>query len=147
MRLLKGIESLDVRFDSLHKGLFHVAGTHLAEKAKGKADLLPISKMFVRNSIAVLSYATWKEGLIVAQDNPKKIAVIEDLARKDIRITNREPDAGCRRLLDDLLRKNLSPKMYFLNGPLLDLHVTCQIGPKSFRIWRGRRDSNSRPLP
>ena len=92
--------------DLLHEGLVHVAGTHLAEKANGKADLLSISKMFARNSIAVLSYAMWKEGLIVAQDNPKKITGIEGLSRKDISITNREPGAGCRRLLDDLLRKN-----------------------------------------
>jgi len=62
--------------------------------------------MFARNSIAVLSYAMWKEGLIAAQNNPKRIAGIEDLSRKDICITNREPGAGCRRLLDDLLRKN-----------------------------------------
>jgi len=78
----------------------------LAEKATEKRDLLPISKMFRRNSIAVLSYAMWKEGLIVAQDNPKKIAGIKDLSRRDFRITNREPGAGCRRLLDDLLRNN-----------------------------------------
>jgi len=90
----------------LHEGLIHVAGTHLAEKASDKADLLPISKMFVHNSIAVLNYAMWKEGLIAAQDNPKKIAGIQDLSRKDVRIVNREPGAGCRRLLDDLLRKN-----------------------------------------
>ncbi|MGA3346551.1 MAG: substrate-binding domain-containing protein [Terracidiphilus sp.] len=90
----------------LHEGLVHVAGTHLAEKASNKADLLPISKMFPRGSIAILSYAKWKEGLIVPQDNPKKVAGIEDLSRKDIRITNREPGAGCRRLLDDLLRNN-----------------------------------------
>jgi molybdate-binding protein/DNA-binding XRE family transcriptional regulator len=90
--------------DLLHEGMIHVAGTHLVEKASGKVDLLPISKLFPRSSLAVLSYAMWKEGLIVAQGNPKKITGIEDLARKDIRITNREQGAGCRRLLDDLLR-------------------------------------------
>lgn len=92
--------------DLLHEGLVHIAGTHLMEKTGDKAELLPISKMFARNSIAVLSYAMWKEGLIAAQNNPKRIAGIEDLSRKDICITNREPGAGCRRLLDDLLRKN-----------------------------------------
>ena len=104
--LIIAYENSSRAIDLLHEGLVHVAGTHLAEKANEKADLLPISKMFPRNSIAVLSYAMWQEGLIAAQDNPKKIAGIEDLSRKDIRITNREPGAGCRRLLDDLLRKN-----------------------------------------
>ena len=104
--LIIAYENSSQAIDLLHEGLVHVAGTHLAERASERADLLPISKIFPRNSIAVLSYAIWKEGLIVAQDNPKKIAGIEDLSRKDVRITNREPGAGCRRLLDDLLRKN-----------------------------------------
>jgi len=90
--------------DLLHEGLVHIAGTHLAEKAGDKADLLPITKMFPRNSIAILSYAMWKEGLVVAEGNPKNISGIQDLVRKDVHITNREPGAGCRRLLDDLLK-------------------------------------------
>ncbi len=104
--LIIAYENSSRAIDLLHEGMVHIAGTHLAEKASDKTDLLPITKMFPRNSIAVLSYAMWKEGLIVAQDNPKKVAGIEDLSRKDILITNREPGAGCRRLLDDLLRKN-----------------------------------------
>jgi molybdate-binding protein/DNA-binding XRE family transcriptional regulator len=102
--LIIAYENSSRALDLLHEGLVHVAGTHLAEKAGDKADLLPITKMFPRNSIAVLSYAMWKEGLVVAEGNPKKIAGIADLARKDVYITNREPGAGCRRLLDDLLK-------------------------------------------
>ena len=104
--LIISYENSSRALDLLQDGMVHVAGTHLAEKAIDKADLLPISKMFPRNSIAVLSFAMWKEGLIVAQENPKKITGIKDLLRKDIHITNREPGAGCRRLLDDLLKKN-----------------------------------------
>ncbi len=104
--LMIAYENSSRALELLQNGLIHIAGTHLAEKANDKADLLPINKMFPRNSIAVLSYATWKEGLIAAQDNPKKITGVDDLSRKDIRITNREPGAGCRSLLDDLLRKN-----------------------------------------
>jgi molybdate-binding protein/DNA-binding XRE family transcriptional regulator len=104
--LIIAYENSSQAIDLLHKGLVHVAGTHWADKASDKADFLPISKMFPRNSVAILSYAMWKEGLITAQDNPKKIAGIVDLSRRDIRITNRETGAGCRRLLDDLLRKN-----------------------------------------
>jgi len=104
--LIIAYENSSYALDLLHEGLVHVAGTHLVEKASDKSDLLPISKIFPRSSIAILSYAMWKEGLIVAQENPKNIAGIEDLARKDVQITNREPGAGCRRLLDDLLKKN-----------------------------------------
>src|ERR1035438_689118 len=34
-----------------------------------------------------------------------------------------------------------------LTCTFLYLDVTCQKGLKSFRIWRGRRGSNPRPLP
>jgi molybdate-binding protein/DNA-binding XRE family transcriptional regulator len=104
--LVIAYENSSRALDLLHEGLVHVAGTHLVEKVGSKTDLLPITKMFSRSSVAVLSFAMWKEGLLVAQGNPKKIAGIEDLARKDIQITNREPGAGCRRLLDDLLKKH-----------------------------------------
>jgi molybdate-binding protein len=90
----------------LRDGFVHIAGTHLVDKVTGKTDLLPITNMFPRNSVAVFSYAIWQEGLVVAKNNPKKISGISDLARKDVRITNREPGAGCRRLLDSLLEQN-----------------------------------------
>lgn len=103
--LVIAYENSSRSLELLHEGLVHIAGTHLAEKATGKADLLPLTQMFPRNSIAVISYAIWQEGLVVAQGNPKKITGVADLARKDLRITNRESGAGCRRLLDDLLQK------------------------------------------
>jgi len=87
----------------LQQGLVHIAGTHMAEKASDKADLLPITQMFGRKSVAVISYALWQEGLLVAKGNPKRINGIEDLARENVCITNREPGAGCHRLLDEML--------------------------------------------
>jgi len=73
----------------LQQGLVHIAGTHMAEKASDKADLLPITQMFGRKSVAVISYALWQEGLLVAKGNPKRINGIEDLARENVCITNR----------------------------------------------------------
>jgi molybdate-binding protein/DNA-binding XRE family transcriptional regulator len=90
----------------LQDKVVHIAGTHLVDKVTGKTDLLPITKMFGRNAVAVISYAEWQEGLVVTQGNPKKILSITDLTRRDVRIANRELGAGCRRLLDDLLQKH-----------------------------------------
>jgi molybdate-binding protein/DNA-binding XRE family transcriptional regulator len=90
----------------LDEGLVHIAGTHLGDGVSGKNSLSPITKMFPRNSVAVISYAIWQEGLVVAQGNPKKISGISDLGRKNVRIANREPGAGCRILLDELLQEN-----------------------------------------
>jgi molybdate-binding protein/DNA-binding XRE family transcriptional regulator len=90
----------------LSKKLVHMAGTHLLNEATCKTDLLAITKMFPRNSVAVFSYAIWEEGLVVARGNPKKISGIRDLSRKDIRIMNRESGSGCRQLLDKQLAKH-----------------------------------------
>jgi molybdate-binding protein/DNA-binding XRE family transcriptional regulator len=106
IELVIAYENSSYALDLLHKGLVHIAGTHLVDKVSDKADLLPILKMFARSSVAILSFAMWKEGLVVAPGNPKKIVGIEDLARKDVELTNREPGAGSRRLLDDLLKKH-----------------------------------------
>ena len=91
--------------DLLHSGLVHIAGTHLTDKTTGKEGFSVVTKGFPRNSVAVFSYAIWEEGLVVATGNPKKITSVADLVRHRVRFTNREPGAGCRRLLDDLLRK------------------------------------------
>ena len=104
--LVIAFENSSIALELLREGLVHVAGTHLAEKAETKADLHPIKKLFPRNSTAIYSYAMWKEGLVVAQGNPKRINGIEDLARKDVKIANREPGSGCRRLLDGLLKRH-----------------------------------------
>jgi putative molybdopterin biosynthesis protein len=104
--LIIAYENSSRSLELLHEGLVHIAGTHLIDKSTGKTDLLPITKLFPRNSVAVISYAIWQEGLVVIQGNPKKIAGITDIARKDVKITNREPGAGCRRLLDDLMKQH-----------------------------------------
>jgi putative molybdopterin biosynthesis protein len=91
--------------DLLGEKLVHVAGTHLLNETSSKTDLLPLTRMFPRNSVAVFSYAIWEEGLIVAQGNPKEIFGVRDLVRKDIRIVNREPGSGSRQLLDKQLSK------------------------------------------
>jgi molybdate-binding protein/DNA-binding XRE family transcriptional regulator len=89
----------------LKKGSIHIAGTHLVNERTGKFDLTRVKNAFGRNSVVVISYARWEEGLVVAQRNPKGISSVTDLARKDVQIANREPGAGCRRFLDAMLRK------------------------------------------
>jgi putative molybdopterin biosynthesis protein len=79
--------------DLLKQGSIHIAGTHL------KRDDFP------KSSLAVISFAVWEEGIVVAGGNPKGIRGVEDLARKDVSIVNRETGAGCRVLLDAQLEK------------------------------------------
>jgi len=75
----------------LKEGYIHVAGTHLKEPP---AD----------DALAVISFAVWEEGILTARGNPKSIRGIEDFARPDVTIVNREKGSGSRVLLDTRLK-------------------------------------------
>jgi molybdate-binding protein/DNA-binding XRE family transcriptional regulator len=89
----------------LKDGSVHVAGTHLRDEASGESNLPAIARLFPKNSVAVVSFAVWEEGILTARSNPKNIRGIEDLAREDITIVNREKGSGSRALLDSRLKK------------------------------------------
>jgi putative molybdopterin biosynthesis protein len=89
----------------LKEGCVHVAGTHLKDAASGESNLPAIDKMFPKNSVAVIAFAVWEEGIVAARGNPKNIRGIADFARKDITIVNREKGSGSRALLDAELQK------------------------------------------
>jgi putative molybdopterin biosynthesis protein len=89
----------------LKKGVIHIAGTHIQDEKTGESNLPKIHKMFGKDAVVVFSFALWEEGIAVAPGNPKKIRRIDDLARQDVRISNRELGAGSRILLDSLLAR------------------------------------------
>jgi molybdate-binding protein len=89
----------------LLKKRIHIAGTHLRDVASGESKVSAITKMFPRESVRVVTFASWQEGFVVAPRNPKNIRSAGDLAGGDVRIANREPGSGSRILLDLELKK------------------------------------------
>jgi molybdate-binding protein/DNA-binding XRE family transcriptional regulator len=89
----------------LKEGCIHVAGTHLKDDVTGESNLPQIRRLFPKNSVAVISFAVWEEGILTASGNPKNITGIEDFVRKDISIVNREKGSGSRALLDSQLER------------------------------------------
>jgi putative molybdopterin biosynthesis protein len=103
----------------LREGCIHVAGTHLCHYHDGKyngaesngsdtaaePNMEAIDRLFPRNAVAVISFAVWEEGVVVARGNSKGLRGVEDFARPDVRIVNREPGAGSRNLLDSNLKR------------------------------------------
>jgi molybdate-binding protein/DNA-binding XRE family transcriptional regulator len=83
----------------------HIAGSHLRDEATGESNLPVVRKLFPARSVTVVNFAAWEEGIVVAQGNPKGIRKVEDLARTDLRLVNRENGAGSRLLLDSTLRR------------------------------------------
>ena len=89
----------------LKQGWVHLAGSHLRDEATGESNLPAIRKLFARGAVAVISFALWEEGIVVAKGNPKRIRGIAGLARKGIKLVNREAGAGSRLLLDGHLKR------------------------------------------
>ena len=89
--------------EALKRGEVHVAGLHLVDAKSGESNLPYLRKHLKRDGFTVVTFATWKEGLMVRVGNPKGIRDVGDLARKDVTIINREQGAGARLLLDGKL--------------------------------------------
>jgi len=88
---------------ALNRGEIHVAGIHMVDHPTGIFNL-PFLRKYLRGlSVTVVRFAAWQEGLVIQQGNPKRIRGIDDLARKDVRMINREKGSGARSLLDHLL--------------------------------------------
>jgi putative molybdopterin biosynthesis protein len=95
----------------LKDGSVHIAGTHLRDESSGESNLPEIGRLFPKNAVAVISFAVWEEGIVTAAGNPKGIKTVEDLARRDVGIVNREKGAGSRALLDSYLKRlKIDPK-------------------------------------
>lgn len=109
-RLLWLHASSQSALDALPRGLAHVAGSHLPGDGK-EANVAQARRAFGRRGGLVVTYASWEQGLIVAPRNPKGLRSPADLARPNVRIVNREPGSGSRKLLDELMaRDGLTPR-------------------------------------
>lgn len=107
-RLLWLHASSQSALDALPRGLAQVAGSHLPGDTE--ANVGPARRAVGRGGGLVVTYAAWEQGLIVAHGNPKALRSAADLARTGVRIVNREPGSGSRKLLDELMaRDGLAP--------------------------------------
>lgn len=121
----------------LREGVIHIAGTHIRAEQTGEFNLPKIHKMFGKDDeVAVFSFALWEEGIAVAPGNPKQIRRIDDLARRDIRISNRELGAGSRVLLDALLARA------GITGDMVSGYDKIALGhlPSARQVQMGRAD-------
>ncbi len=78
----------------LREGSVHIAGSHLRDESTGESNLPQVRKLFPRGTAAVIAFAVWEEGIVVAKGNPKSLHEIGDFARKGI--TSGKSRAGIR---------------------------------------------------
>ena len=79
-------------------GLVHVAGTHLRGRGT-EYNIGPAAKLLPGGG-QVIGFCSWREGLVVRPDLADGIAGVEDVARRSLRLVNREPGAEARSVLD-----------------------------------------------
>ena len=94
---------------ALKRGDVHVAGIHLRDPRSGEYNLPFLKRYGQGQAVTVVRFATWQEGLLVKEGNPKQVRGLEDLTRSDVRMVNRERGAGARLLLDHLLSRHRIP--------------------------------------
>ena len=94
---------------ALKRGDVHVAGIHMRDSRSGEYNLPFLKRYLHGQSVTVVRFATWQEGLLLKEGNPKQVRSLEDLARPDVRMVNREKGAGARLLLDHLLSRHRIP--------------------------------------
>ncbi|NLM70625.1 MAG: molybdopterin biosynthesis protein MoeA [Synergistaceae bacterium] len=83
----------------------HVAAAHLLHAESGVYNTPFIDGLFPDDSVRVARRTVFfrEQGFIVGKGNPKKVRGVEDLARDDIAIINRQRGAGTRVLLDAMM--------------------------------------------
>jgi putative molybdopterin biosynthesis protein len=94
---------------AVKKGLCHLAGSHLLDTADGSYNTAYIKRylpdLFAAKQVRLINLVFRDQGLIVLPGNPKRIKGIEDLAREDVTMINRQGGSGTRILLDYRLRE------------------------------------------
>ncbi len=104
--------AVDLRYRSsteavaaLSQGECDLAGFHLPLGEFRQAAATQYLQWFNprRHSLIHLAYRT--QGLFVAKGNPKNIADLRDLKRRDVRFVNRQAGSGTRMLLELMLKK------------------------------------------
>ncbi len=121
----------------LREGKVHIAGSHLEDPKTGEFNVPYVRAQFPGEEILVVTFARWEEGIVVAPGNPKGVRKAEDLARKGIRLVNREPGSGSRALLEKLLEAAHVPE-----GKVRGFdHVVFGHLPAAYVVSRGEADA------
>jgi putative molybdopterin biosynthesis protein len=90
---------------AVKKGLCHMAGTHLLDETDGTYNISYLKKYLPDTELSLIHLVDRDQGFMVKPGNPKKIAGIEDLTRKDVVFINRQRGSGTRILLDFKLKQ------------------------------------------
>ncbi|MEN4013549.1 MAG: substrate-binding domain-containing protein [Bellilinea sp.] len=84
---------------NLRQGICHLSGVHLLDE-NGEYNLPFVRRLFPEQQVRCINLALRVQGLILAPGNPLSISTLQDLARPEIRLIQRNPGSGTRLWLD-----------------------------------------------
>jgi molybdate-binding protein/DNA-binding XRE family transcriptional regulator len=105
MRVQCRFASSQRALEGLAAGNAHLAGSHVHNKGISLSNAVFAQKLLKGAKGMIIGFSRVEEGLMVAPGNPLGIRDVSDLARKDVRLVNRDPGAALRILLDDYLSR------------------------------------------
>lgn len=89
---------------AVKRGVCHLAGTHLLDEQDGTYNISYIKKYLPGVRVRLVHLVMRDQGLMIPAGNPKGIKSLEDLARPDVTMINRQGGSGTRILLDYRLK-------------------------------------------
>jgi molybdate-binding protein/DNA-binding HxlR family transcriptional regulator len=108
--IIQPVGSLD-GLVALRQGIAQMSGCHLLDLQSGEYNLPFIRHIFPDRPVVLVTLAHREQGLLVTQGNPLRIRGLEDLAREDVTLVNRNRGSGTRLWLDKQLEQiGISPE-------------------------------------
>ncbi len=80
-----------------------VAALHWRDRASGEYNVPLVREQLATADIVVIEWARRTQGLLLAAGNPLRVRGMADLARRKLRVVDRQPEAGSHQLLAHLL--------------------------------------------
>jgi putative molybdopterin biosynthesis protein len=90
---------------ALRQGVAQLAGCHLLDAESGEYNLPYVRHFFPERLPMLITLAHREQGLLVRPGNPRQVHGLDDLAREDITLVNRNPGSGTRIWLDRQLAR------------------------------------------
>jgi putative molybdopterin biosynthesis protein len=81
------------------QGLVHAAGAHLRGHA-GEYNTGPAREWLRRGGADVIGFSAWREGLVLRPEVRDEVSGLADVARRGLRLVNREEGSEARHVLD-----------------------------------------------
>lgn len=121
---------------AVRDGVADLATSHILDPASGEYNLAFV-KNFLGTKAAVVQLFYRQLGLVAAPGNPMKLRALADLARRKVRMINRQAGSGTRLYLDQALaRLKISPRK--LNGYAIEVATHVEVG---LPVLRGEVDT------